>query len=114
MEFERVYHDALERAARGQQPLERSEEEGRQLDCLLHPENYPPVLRLKDCNCSPGEEHCAAACLFQAIVRDEQGKLSIDSDRCQGCSACLEACQSGGMCCRFWMPSSTPKGRRLR
>lgn len=97
MEFERVYHDALERAVRGEQPLERSEEEGRQLDCLLHPENYPPVLRLKDCNCSPGEEHCAAACLFQAIVRDEQGKLSIDPNRCQGCSACIEACESGNL-----------------
>lgn len=97
MGFEQVYYDALERAVRGEQPLERSEEEGRQLDCLLHPENYPPVLRLRDCNCNPGEEHCAAACLFQAIVRDEQGKLSIDSDRCQGCSACIEACKSGNL-----------------
>ena len=97
MEFERVYHDALDRVLRGERPQERGEEERRQLDCLLHPEKYPPVLRLKECNCAAGEEHCAAACLFQAIVRDEQGKLTVDPDLCQGCSACIDACKSGNL-----------------
>lgn len=96
MGFDQVYHDALERALRGETPMQRGEE-SRQLDCLLHPENYPPVLRLKECNCGVGEEHCAAACLFQAIVRDEQGKLTIDPNLCSGCGACIDACKSGNL-----------------
>ncbi|MBR2934734.1 MAG: 4Fe-4S binding protein [Oscillospiraceae bacterium] len=96
MDFERVYHDALSRALRGEGQREGGEQE-RQLDCLLHPEKYPPVLRLKDCSCGAGEEHCAAACLFDAIVRDEQGKLTVDPERCSGCGACIEACKSGNL-----------------
>jgi len=97
MDFERVYHDALGRALRGEEQREWGEEERRQLDCLLHPENHPPVLRLKDCTCGAGEEHCAAACLFDAVVRDEQGKLTVDPERCSGCGACIEACKSGNL-----------------
>ncbi len=97
MDFERVYHDALGRALRGEGQQEGGAEEQRQLDCLLHPEKYPPVLRLKDCSCGAGEEHCAAACLFDAIVRDEQGKLTIDPELCSGCGACIAACESGNL-----------------
>ena len=97
MGFDQVYHDALERALRGETPTQQGEEERRQLECLLHPENYPPVLRLKECTCGAGEEHCAAACLFQAIVRDEQGKLTIDPNLCSGCGACIAACKSGSL-----------------
>ena len=93
MDFERTYYDALGRALRG----EEQENKGRHLDCLLHPERHPPVLRLRDCDCGQGEEACAAACLFQAIVRDEQGKLTVDPERCSGCSACIEACRSGNL-----------------
>lgn len=97
MGFERVYHEALGRALRGEEQRGRGAEEERQLDCLLHPEEYSPVLRLKDCECGAGEEHCAAACLFDAIVRDEQGKLTIDPKLCSGCCACIEACKSGNL-----------------
>ena len=93
MDFERTYHDALGRALRGEEP----EQYGAHLDCLLHPERHPPVLRLRDCGCKEGEEHCAAACLFQAVVRDEQGRLTIDPDQCNGCGACIEACKSGNL-----------------
>lgn len=93
MDFERTYHDALGRALRGEEP-ERS---GQHLDCLLHPERHSPVIRLRDCGCKKEEEHCAAACLFRAIVRDEQGNLTIDPDQCNGCGACIEACQSGNL-----------------
>lgn len=97
MDFEQVYHHALDRALRGEKQRGSEAEEPRQLDCLLHPEKYPPVLRLKDCSCGVGEEHCAAACLFDAVVRDEQGKLTIDPERCSGCGACIEACKSGNL-----------------
>ena len=97
MDFERVYHAALDRALRGGNQEESGAEEQRQLDCLLHPEKYPPVLRLKDCTCGAGEEHCAAACLFNAVVRDTGGGLTIDPERCNGCGACIEACKSGNL-----------------
>ena len=97
MDFERVYHDALSRALRGEEQEESGEQERRQLDCLLRPEKYPLVLQRKECSCGAGEEHCAAACLFDAIVRDERGKLTVDPDRCSGCGACIEACKSGNL-----------------
>ncbi len=97
MSFEQVYRRALERALRGGQQLEQGEQERRELDCLLHPERHPPVWKLKECGCKPGEDNCAAACLFQAIGRDGEGKLTIDPDRCNGCGACIEACKSGGL-----------------
>ena len=95
MSFEQVYRRALERALRAEQQQESGQQEQRQLDCLLHPGQYPAVWKLRDCGCRPGEEHCAAACLFQAIGRDGEGKLTIDPDRCSGCGACIEACKSG-------------------
>lgn len=97
MGFEQVYHDTLGRALRGEELPEQRGEERQQLDCLLHPEEHPPVLRLKECTCGAGEEHCAAACLFNAIVRDGQGKLTIDPERCSGCGACIDACKSGSL-----------------
>ena len=95
MSFEQVYRKALERALRGEKQNEQGEQQQRQLDCLLHPEKHPPVWKLSECGCKPGEDNCAAACLFQAIGRDEEGKLTIDPERCSGCGACIEACKSG-------------------
>ena len=95
--FEQVYRRALERALRGEKQEEQGEQKRRQLDCLLHPEKQPSVWKLNECGCKPGEDNCAAACLFQAIGRDEEGKLTIDPDRCNGCGACIEACKSGGL-----------------
>lgn len=95
MSFDQVYRNALERALRGEQQQESGEQ--RQLDCLLHPEQHPPVWKLKECGCKPGEENCAAACLFEAIGRDENGALTIDPVRCSGCGACIEACKSGAL-----------------
>lgn len=95
MGFEDVYHSALHRAVHGEEQAESEEERRRQLDCLLHPERYPAVWRLKECGCSEGQAQCAAACLFRAIVRDENGTVSIDPELCCGCGACIDACKSG-------------------
>lgn len=97
MGFEELYHDALGRSLRGEEVSRQGEEGRRQLDCLLHPEDHPPVLRLKECDCGAGEEHCAAACLFNAIVRDREGKLTIDPELCKGCGACIAACKAGNL-----------------
>lgn len=65
-----------------------------QLDCLLNPEKYPPVWKLGDCDCPDGEEHCIKKCLFEAIKRDENGKITINKDLCVGCSECIDMCHS--------------------
>ena len=36
---------------------------------------------------------CQKACLYQAIRRDETGKIIIDPKACTGCEACIDACQ---------------------
>ncbi len=97
MGFEELYRHALERALHGGERVEVGDGELYHLDCLLQPDKYPPVLRLKECECGAGEEHCAAACLFNAIVRDGQGMLTIDPDQCNGCSACIDACKAGNL-----------------
>lgn len=66
-----------------------------QLDCLLHPEKYAPVLNIGECNCCEKESSCISGCIFNAIRRDEEGKIFIDSSLCAGCMVCVEACKSG-------------------
>ncbi len=38
------------------------------------------------------EAPCKAACLVEAIIRNEQGIILINSDLCTGCKECIEAC----------------------
>lgn len=49
------------------------------------------VIRVDDCNCAEGEGACEAACLFEAIQRDENGNIVIAAN-CTGCGECLKAC----------------------
>ncbi len=96
--FEELYRTTLKDAVAGRPPQPLGEAVNpHQLDCLLRPEAHPPVWRLGECNCGGEEPHCAAACLFDAIVRDEAGGVTIDPNRCAGCSACIEACKSGNL-----------------
>ena len=67
-------------------------EEKKNLDILLNPEESPLVVQLKSCGCeNNGESACQAACLFDAIRRDENGRLVI-SGECTGCGRCIDAC----------------------
>lgn len=64
------------------------------LDMLLNSQKYPPVLQIADCECSAKEKApCEINCLFDAISRDEEGKLKIKSD-CTGCGSCIESCDA--------------------
>ena len=96
--FDDLYRGLLDKASRGETALPGDDDyDPRHLDCLLHPEKYGPVWRLKDCTCEGTDAHCAAACLFDAITRDSDGGVTIDPVKCAGCSACIEACQSGAL-----------------
>ena len=99
MTFEQLYKTVLQRKLGGSsEPLPPHDKH--QLDCLLHPEKYPSVIRIAPCS---GEEcasdarrpACQASCLFEAIVPGPDGGLTIDIDRCTGCSACIDACKAG-------------------
>ncbi|SDN61680.1 [Fe-Fe] hydrogenase large subunit C-terminal domain-containing protein [Acetanaerobacterium elongatum] len=67
------------------------------LDLILHPENQPPVVKTGACRCSDeGNGACAVSCLFDAVKRDENGKLIITS-KCTGCGECLKACPQNNL-----------------
>ncbi len=76
--FEDLYA-RLTRAAAGNQ-LEKEvgsiKKEGNyseyHLECLLHPEKCPDIIRLGKCNCVPGEDApCEKECIVNAITHDE-------------------------------------------
>jgi len=68
------------------------------LECLLHPDKQAPVLRLSECNCSDEQKNeCKNVCLFDAICKDKDGNMNISSDKCTGCSACIENCKAGNL-----------------
>ncbi len=57
------------------------------------------VFRVNDCTDDEGcgSNKCQVACLFQAIVRDEEGKLVIKDNYCSGCGECVKACDYGNL-----------------
>lgn len=64
------------------------------LDCLLHPDKHPLVIRTGECLCGPDEqESCAARCPFGAIRLSAEGGIEIDPELCVGCSDCIAGCQ---------------------
>ena len=83
---------------KGSQELEKIRQEEfdpHHLDCLLNPDQYAPVWRLGECNCSDNPQApCEGKCIFDAISRDEKGNVQINKDLCTGCSACIESCSA--------------------
>lgn len=93
--FDALYRELLNKSARGEPALPGDDNyDPKHLDCLLYPEKYAPIWRLKKCDCEGGGE-CAAACLFSAIEKKEDGSVAINPEGCTGCGACIEACNSG-------------------
>ena len=95
--FDELYHHYLKKSVTDPDSgLSEAEYDTSQLDCLLNPKNYAPVILNGECTCGEdGQNACAARCIFNAIVRTPEGKLTIDKDRCCGCAACIDACASG-------------------
>lgn len=94
MTFETLYKNRL-RHSLGRDGGSDLEEDAYHLDCLLHPEKYSPVLITEPCTECGNDHACQKSCIFDAISRKEDGSLFIDPERCKGCSACIEACESG-------------------
>lgn len=95
--FEELYRRVLEQTAAGQPIKPNAEFDPYELDCLLHPERRAPVMRLHECSCKDGESACVGACIFNAIVKGEDGKYTIDPNLCAGCGACIAACEKGNL-----------------
>jgi len=90
MTFEELYQTLLSDSMKGNESLPDCDP--KQLDCLLNPEKYAPVLRTESCDGVTCGKACQKSCIFDAIVPDEKGALTIDPKLCTGCSACIEAC----------------------
>ncbi len=77
--------DALERALEDYDPYH--------LDCLLHPEKHPLVIRTGDCDC-PEEQRkvCVQRCPFDAMYLGTDGGIRIDPEKCMGCADCIDGC----------------------
>ena len=98
--FNELYRVLLKAAVEGKTQQEVEEEypdsmDAYQLDCLLHPEKHAPILNFGDCTCCEEESSCISGCIFNAIRKNEEGKIFIDSSLCAGCMACVEACAGG-------------------
>ncbi|NLK40369.1 MAG: iron hydrogenase [Clostridiales bacterium] len=66
-----------------------------QLDCLLNPQKYAPVLSIGDCECNDEEKkNCINRCLFDALYIDEKGNVAVDKDHCVGCAECVGNCHA--------------------
>jgi iron only hydrogenase large subunit-like protein len=52
------------------------------------------VFQVKECNgdCSEEEHNCETACLFNAVIRDMEGKVVIQDRNCTHCGQCIETC----------------------
>lgn len=89
--FEELYKELVSQVAKNEK-RKLPEYDPYHLDCLLYPEKYAPVIR-KENNCECGENaECVKSCIFDAIVKDSDGKMKIDPSLCVGCSACVDAC----------------------
>ena len=73
---------------------EITEQDRRAFDSLMNPQKYATVVQLADCVCTEeSKSACEINCLFDAIKRDEGGKLTISGD-CTGCGRCIESCEN--------------------
>ena len=90
--FQELYEDLLRQKVSMEEPLPR-EYDPKHLDCLLHPEEYAPVISTDTCtDCF--ERACQKSCIFDAIETGKEGELFINPSRCEGCAACIDVCKS--------------------
>lgn len=91
MDFEQLYHRVLKDAVSGKNVFEETKE----LDCLLYPERYAPVVKNGACEGCRDKKPCVENCLFDAVRAESDGSITIDAEKCSGCLQCVEACKEG-------------------
>jgi iron only hydrogenase large subunit-like protein len=98
MTFKELYYEVLQRTLKEMDDsfLQKLEHyDTHQLDCLLNPEKHPVIWHTGKCECSETEERrCMTVCPFHAIYPGESGEIIIDTDRCAGCSLCIQECRA--------------------
>lgn len=90
--FHELYLDILKQEA-GQGRTLEEEYNPYHMDCLLHPEQYAPVVFTEECEQCAYEKACQNSCIFHAFEQDEEGRVSINREKCVGCGACVDACK---------------------
>lgn len=95
MTFEELYQKVITAKAENKAlSLPEGTYDKGQLDCLLHPERHPLILRKEECDCT--DPACVSACIFHAMeVKD--GKVVIHPEACVGCGECVGSCDSGNL-----------------
>lgn len=89
-----LYHKIAEQELKKGRDITKQEED-QSLDCLLHPENYAPVVPNGECRDCEGEGECVKSCEFGAIEKTPEGKVTIHPESCVGCGVCVNACKLG-------------------
>lgn len=95
--FEDLYYEVLVRTLKEKDSdfLDKLElYDTHQLDCLLHPEKHPLVIRTGECTCSEEDRDCIKVCPFHAFHPDEAGEIHINEEDCSGCSLCIQECRA--------------------
>lgn len=90
--FHQLYLDILKQEA-GQGRMLEEEYNPYHMDCLFHPQQYAPVIFTEECEQCAYEKACQNSCIFHAFEQDEEGKISINREKCVGCGACIDACK---------------------
>lgn len=89
--FHELYLEILKREAAGGRYLLENYNPYH-MDCLLHPEKYPPVIPTGECKDCEKDRACVASCVFNAI-EEKNGKITINSEKCVGCGICVDVCK---------------------
>ncbi len=93
--FEELYRRLLEESLKDSENSQQLQDyDPQHLDCLLHPDQYAPVVKIGSCNCPPDQPSaCSESCIFNAITKDKKGEITIDKELCTGCYACIDNCK---------------------
>ena len=92
--FDELYRRTLRNAVSGSSAIDPELAEPRMIQCLLKPQEQPLIWRTKPCLCSPNaDKPCEKACEWDAVRYEADGRFSIDTSKCVGCEACIDACK---------------------